>query len=235
MAALIELLATTPEAWVLLFFLMVPGFIFIRVCDVLLPGRRPHFGQQIVDVVCGSFAVMAVWFWPGLLLFGLHDRLPEWIYRLLLLVLIVLGVFTTPVLLAYILYRLEGRGYLQRLGTHPNPTPWDWFFSNSAGNYYVRFHLKEGKELGGYFGENSFAASSPNAQQIYVEEVWRMDEDRRFIERVAGTEGAFVNREDCELIEFFETPEARDGKVLEGGRTETCTPATDATHKPSGR
>ena len=121
------------------------------------------------------------------------------------------------------------------MGAHPNPTPWDWFFSNRAGNYYVRFHLKEGKELGGYFGENSFAASSPNAQQIYVEEVWRMDEDRRFIERVAGTEGAFVNREDCELIEFFETPEARDGKVLEGGRTETCTPAADATHKPSGR
>jgi hypothetical protein len=106
---------------------------------------------------------------------------------------------------------------LKSLGTHPNPTPWDWFFSNRAGNYYVRFHRKEGKDLGGYFGEKSFAASSPNAQQIYVEEVWRLGEDGKFIERVEGTEGAMVNSEDCELIEFFETREARDGRTLEGG------------------
>lgn len=35
---------------------------------------------------------------------------------------------------------------------------------------YVRFHLKEGDNLGGYFGQYSLASSFPNAQQIYVEE-----------------------------------------------------------------
>jgi hypothetical protein len=89
--------------------------------------------------------------------------------------------------------------------------------------------------LGGYFGENSFATSSPEPQEIYVEEVWRLDEDGRFVERVEGTDGAMVNREDCELIAFFKTREARDGKTLEGGLTESVTTTTDTNPKPLGR
>jgi hypothetical protein len=72
----------------------------------------------------------------------------------------------------------------------------------------VRFHLKEGMDLGGCFGERSFATSSPNAQEIYVEEVWRVDENGRFVERVEKTDGAMVRSENYELIEFLETREA---------------------------
>jgi hypothetical protein len=192
---------------ILVLFLFVPGFIFTKVLDTLLPGRRRGFGSEVIDMVAWSFTVLAVWFLPAIVLFELGDRLPWWLYHLLLLALIVLGIFATPILAAYIFYRLEGRGYLKSLGAHPNPTPWDWFFSNRAGNYYVRFHRKEGEDLGGYFGEKSFAASSPNKEQIYVEEVWRLDEDGKFIERVEGTEGAMVSSEDCELIEFLEARE----------------------------
>ena len=232
MSNFLKLLSTSPESVVMLVFLVVPGFIFIRVIDALVPGRRQSFGKEIIDIGCWSFATLAVWFVPGLVLFESKDRLPYLVYHLLLGALVVLGVFATPILLAYIVYKLEGRGYLKSLGAHPNPTSWDWFFSNRAGNYYVRFHRKEGKDLGGYFGENSFAASSPNAQQIYVEELWRVDEEGKFIEPIEGSEGAMVNREDCEFIEFFETREARDGKVLEEGRAELDTPATEDTRKP---
>jgi hypothetical protein len=96
----------------------------------------------------------------------------------------------------------------------------------------VRFQRKEGKDLGGYFGEHSFAASSPNAQQIYIEEVWRLDEDGKFIERVEGSEGAMVNSEDYEFIEFFNAREARDGKTSERGRTEPSTTAADTIREP---
>jgi hypothetical protein len=216
-SGLLNLLSTSPEAVVVLLFLVVPGFIFIRVLDALVPGRRQSFGKEVIDIGAWSFTMMAVWFLPAYGLFELKDRLPGWLYHLLLGALIVLGVFGTPILLAYILYRLDLRGHLKSLGVRPNPTSWDWFFSNRAGkHYYVRFHRKDGENLGGYFGENSFAASSPNAQQIYVEEVWRLDEDGKFIERVEGSEGALVKSEDCELIEFFETREAREGKTFEG-------------------
>jgi hypothetical protein len=217
-ASVLTAIATRPEVLILVFFLVVPGFLFIRVFDNLLPGRRRDLGQQIIDVGSWSFVIMTLWFLPALILFRLSDRLPEWLYYLLLLALVVLGALVTPILLAYIFYRMEGRGYLKNLGNKPSPTPSDWVFSGSADDhYYVRFHRKEGKDLGGYFGENSFAASSANGQEIYVEEVWRLDEGGRFIERVKGTRGAIVNREDCELIEFFETPRTRGGRTLDEG------------------
>ncbi|MBV8892941.1 MAG: hypothetical protein JO266_13405 [Acidobacteria bacterium] len=207
MSNLLKLLSTSPEAVVVLIFLVVPGFIFIKLLDALVPGRRQSFGKEIIDIGGWSFAILAVWFVPALLLFELKDRVPLLLYHLLVGALVVLGAFVTPILAAYILYTLEGRGHLKNFGAQPNLTPWDWFFSNRAGNYYVLFHRKEGQDLGGYFGDNSFAASSSNAQQIYVEELWRVDEDGKFIERVEGSEGAVVNSEDCEFIEFFETLE----------------------------
>jgi Family of unknown function (DUF6338) len=234
-SSLLKLLTTTPQALVLLLFLLVPGFIFIRVFDNLLPGRLRSFSQQVIDILCWSFTILALWLFPALIVFGLSQRVSGWLFHLLLSALILLGVFGTPILLAYIFYRLELRGTLKNWGTHPTPSSWDWFFSNRKGNHYVRFHLKQGTQLGGYFGENSFATSSPEPQEIYVEEVWRLDEDGRFVERVEGTDGAMVNREDCELIAFFKTREARDGKTLEGGLTESVTTASDTNPKPLGR
>jgi hypothetical protein len=213
-ASLITAIATKPEVLILLLFLLVPGFVFIRVIDTLHPGRRATMGHQIIDVGFWSVAILAVWFLPAVLLFRYGPGLSYGLYPLLLFVLIVGGIFVTPILLAYILHRLELRGTLKKLGTKPSPTPSDWVFSGSADDhYYILFHRKEGKDLGGYFGENSFATSSPNGQEIFVEEVWRLDEGGRFIERVEGTRGAIVNREDCDLIEFFEAPKARDGKT----------------------
>jgi hypothetical protein len=213
-ASLITAIATKPEVLILLLFLLVPGFVFIRVIDTLHPGRRATMGHQIIDVGFWSVAILAVWFLPAVLLFRYGPGLSYGLYPLLLFILIVGGIFVTPILLAYILHRLELRGTLEKLGTKPSPTPSEWLFSHEAGkHFYVRFHRKEGKDLGGYFGENSFATSSPNGQEIYVEEVWRLDEDGRFVERVEETQGAIVNREDCTLIEFVERPQARDGKT----------------------
>jgi hypothetical protein len=229
---LLKLLTTTPQALVLLLFLLVPGFIFIRVFDNLLPGRLRSFGQQVIDIVCWSFTILAFWLLPTLIVFGLSQRLSAWLFYLLLGALILLGVFGSPILLAYIFYRLDKRGTIKNWGTHQSPTSWDWFFSNRKGNHYVCFYLKEGTQLGGYFGERSFATSSPNAQQIYVEEIWRLDEDGRFVEQVEETDGAIVNREDCTRIEFFKSRQARDGKTLEGGETELVMPASDTNRKP---
>ena len=152
MSSLLKLLTTTPQALVLLLFLLVPGFIFIRVFDNLLPGRRRSFAQQVIDILCWSFTILALWLFPALIVFGLSQRVSGWLFHLLLSALILLGVFATPILLAYIFYRLELRGTLKNWGTRPTPTSWDWFFTNRKGNHYVRFHLKDGTQLGGYFG-----------------------------------------------------------------------------------
>jgi hypothetical protein len=41
-------------------------------------------------------------------------------------------------------------------------------------------------------------------RDIYVSEVWQIDEHGEFKERIVGTMGMLIRREDCELIEFLE-------------------------------
>src|SRR4051812_36439849 len=99
MASLLKTIATTPEVFGLLLFLLVPGFVFVRAFDELHPGRRRGgSGQLIIDSGLLSCAILAVWFMPALILIQLGPRLPYWLYHLLLFVFIVLGVFITPLL-----------------------------------------------------------------------------------------------------------------------------------------
>jgi hypothetical protein len=154
-----------------------------------------------------------VGFWPYLLLVTVRAELAGWLYYLLLFVLTLLLVFFVPVGLAVGYYRARTKGFLRNRVPDPTPTPWDWFFSGKGPGAsldsetgkpvcYVRFHLKEGDDLGGYFGQYSLASSNPSAQQVYVEEAWRFHEDGSFAEPVTSTVGAVVNLEECELVEF---------------------------------
>jgi len=218
---LVTAIANKPQILVLLLFLVLPGFLVVRVFDRLHPGEPRSTVQLIIEAGIFSLSILAIWFMPTLVLLQLGPDLPYWLYHLLFFALILLGVFATPLLIVYILHRLELRGTLKPLRPEPSPTPSDWIFSGSPDDhYYVLFHRKEGKDLGGYFGERSFAATSANGQEIYVEEVWQLDEDGKFIERVEGTRGAIVNTEECDLIVFFETPKARDERTLDEGRIE---------------
>ena len=56
--------------------------------------------------------------------------------------------------------------------------PWDYVFSRRQA-YWVIVHLRDGRKIGGRFDRKSFASSYPADEQIYIEEVWRLDEDGR--------------------------------------------------------
>ncbi len=66
------------------------------------------------------------------------------------------------------------------------------------------FHMKNGERFGGYFGVRSFASSYPVPQEVYVEDVWRVNTQRQFVERVEGNFGMVLRMEDCQFMEFFE-------------------------------
>lgn len=225
MAELFKFLIEAPEAVILLLYLVVPGYIATKVYDLLAPGERRSLGDAIVEILAWSFILLMFWFWPFAVLYQYKDSLSVGPRYLIVFVLTILSVFVTPILAAYLVYWVRHRGFIGHApkgsSSHPSPTSWDWFFSEQANNYYVRFHLKTGEKLGGYFGENSFATSFPNNQEIYVEETWRLDEDGEFTEPVEGTKGAFVYREDCALVQFLEVREAsgyQNGHKNQDGR-----------------
>jgi hypothetical protein len=69
------------------------------------------------------------------------------------------------------------------------------------------FHLKDGTRFGGYFGLDPHASSFPAEPEVYVQDVWRVDERGRFGENIAGNAGMVVRYADCSLMEFYRTEE----------------------------
>lgn len=64
--------------------------------------------------------------------------------------------------------------------------------------------MRDTRRVGGRFGERSFASSNPAEAQIYLEEVWRLDEEGRFEEAVDQTNGILVLEKDLLAVEFFQ-------------------------------
>ena len=88
----------------------------------------------------------------------------------------------------------------------PYPTAWDWFFERRE-RVFVLVQLKNGSRLGGYYGFQSYASSFPTEGDIYLEAVYRVDEDGKFKEPMNGSRGVIIRKDQYDLIEFFTLPE----------------------------
>ncbi|HXM46054.1 MAG TPA: DUF6338 family protein [Bryobacteraceae bacterium] len=65
-------------------------------------------------------------------------------------------------------------------------------------------YTQNGQRIGGWFGIESFASSDPADEQIYLEEVWILDEAGRFVSTVERSRGIIVMKQEIRAVEFFE-------------------------------
>lgn len=112
----------------------------------------------------------------------------------------------SPAILASVFYYIQKTSWSHRLIGSPNPTAWDHFFGKQRYTW-ILFHLKNGAKLGGYYGQDSFASAYPHERELYVKEVWQIDDQCRFIQKVEQTDGMIIRYDDCSLIEFFSAKE----------------------------
>lgn len=210
----------------LFLFAVLPGLIAIQVYNLCSPPQKKELTSQILEAVSYSIINMVIWWsWIAQLYKSKIEDIP--FYAPLVICLL------SPIVLAYSWYWLR-TGWLHRLLRldHPTPKGWDYFIRRHH-HFWVLFHLKNGKRFGGYFGDNSYSSTFPHDPELYVEQVWRVDERGEFIEMVDRTIGSVVRQSDCELIEFFspsgeseDEPEQQrnDGKVsnLVGGTERTA-------------
>ncbi len=86
---------------------------------------------------------------------------------------------------------------------NPIPKPWDVVF-RQQGEKWIIVHLVDGRRIGGRFARGSEASSYPAEEQLYLKEVWRLDENGRFIHPVDRTGGIIVSGKTIEAVEFFD-------------------------------
>ncbi|MDP9478384.1 MAG: DUF6338 family protein [Actinomycetota bacterium] len=90
----------TPEALALFLYFVVPGIVLVKVYDLLVPSARREASAAFLDALSYSFMLLAVGFWPYLLLVLAGGGLSDWQYYGLLFALTVAQAFVVPVLLA---------------------------------------------------------------------------------------------------------------------------------------
>ncbi len=189
----------TLERLQLFLLVVMPGIIAIKVYDLFYPPEKRDFGSSLLEAMAYGLLNLAIWVLPLISI----NRKPfieahlAW-YAVLSACFLVIS----PVLLALGVVWLRNTRFVSSRVGYPNKTAWDDFFKRRQ-ECWILFHLKDGRMLGGYFGEKSYASTFPQQPEIYVEEVWRVDAGGEFIEKVEGTLGTVIRQADCERLEFL--------------------------------
>lgn len=184
---------------VLFLIFFIPGFIAIKVYDLLVPTEQRDFSQSIYEIIgysCLNFAALS-WLIILIHLGNFYNEHKIWYSFLLFCIM-----FIAPVLWPFGLLKLSSYKIIAKHIVHPIRKPWDYVFGKKE-SLWVIVHLKDGIRIGGKFDTNSFASSYPAEEQIYIEEVWEINEKGEFVKPIERSKGIIISEKEISSIEFF--------------------------------
>lgn len=86
------------------------------------------------------------------------------------------------------------------------PTPWNKVFSQIKG-YWIRVYLKNGSLIGGVLEKGSYMSAYPTEEQIYLQKVWILDENKNFKAPVEDSEGIIIFKDEILAVELLKAQE----------------------------
>ena len=187
---------------ILFLFFFIPGFISLKVYDLLVPREYRDFSRSLFEAVGYSALNYAVLL--SLIIPTLSGDFP--IKHILWdIILLVVTMVIFPILWPILFFLISTSRLGAKFIIHPMRKPWDYVFSMRQ-VYWVIVHLRDGRKIGGRFDRKSFASSYPADEQIYIEEVWQLDEEGKFQSdgQVERSQGILVLRDDILAVEFFD-------------------------------
>lgn len=185
----------------LLFFIVffIPGFISIKVYDLMIPGERRNFSDSLFQVIAYSIFNFVIFSWLIYIIYA-NNLVIEKTGLFVFLVFLIIFIF--PILLPIILLEITKLSFISKYIIHPIQKPWDYVFGKREAHWII-VHLKDGRKISGRYDTESFASSFPAEEQIYLQEVWILDDEGGFKEPVERTSGIIILKDEISLIEFF--------------------------------
>ncbi|QOX63897.1 hypothetical protein FRZ06_11420 [Anoxybacterium hadale] len=184
----------------LFIFLFIPGFVSIKVWRLLIPSERNSSQDYILDAIsfsCFNFALTG-WSIPLVLQSSFQENHSILTYGYIIAVLFVL-----PIVYPFIVKWILQLKFIKNILLNPMGKAWDYFFSLRSA-CYVLIHLKNGNLIGGIFADKSYASSYPFSEDIYLQEVWKVDAAGKFVSKIPDTKGIWICKDSIDYIEFFE-------------------------------
>jgi len=184
----------------LLLVFFVPGFISMKIWSLIVPFDLRKMSDHLLEAIsysCMNFALLS-WLINIVIQPEFRARFP-----VLSSLAIFSFLFVFPVLWPILARAILKLDFIKRELIGPIPTSWDHYFRHTK-SFYALVHLRNGDLLGGFFGLKSRASAFPNTQDIYLEEVWKVNQAGEFQEKVEHSKGMWITRDVFDHIEFFE-------------------------------
>lgn len=103
-------------------------------------------------------------------------------------------------MIVWLLQKAEERGWIAVRAR----TAWDDFFGRQKTESWLQVELTDGRVIGGRFGKLSFAGSWPEPGHLFMREVWTVDEEGYFVDRLPGSTGILIRPTDYKLVRVYE-------------------------------
>lgn len=178
----------------LFILLFVPGFISWKVWQLMVPvnNYKPvDYFLEVLSYGCINFAfiLVLVWFTTK----DLNNIYPFIIF---------LSFLILPVWWPILIKQMRELECLKGRSVAPIPKAWDYFFMKGE-PCFILVHLSNGKLIGGLYIGDSYTSSFPNAEDIYISQVWRITESGGFISKLEDTAGVWISKDNFDYLEFF--------------------------------
>lgn len=192
-----EKLFEHPEVLALFVIFFVPGLVMLKIWDqIVAQGARRDFSKAIFEAI--AYSAINFGFFLPLIAIMRSGKLGPVLYFAALFI-ILLG---APAAWPFLLRKILSTRWLTKYGLHPDEQPWDFVFGQHE-PFWVIVHLRDFRRIGGRFAGSSFASSNPAEPQIYLEEVWKLDETGHLCEPVERSRGIVILGKEIMAIEFF--------------------------------
>lgn len=195
------------NAVIAIILFIIPGFITDRIIALTIPRAKRESTEIILTAITFSCINYAIFSWLILLMI-FTVRYETWfIFSWLVILLLgpIIEGFAFNWLVNSKLYR-KIFSLLKLKNIRLIPKSWDYQFGKEE-PYWILITLKDGNKIGGFFGTHSFASSFPAEEDLYIEELWEIDEEGRFEQPIENSGGCLVRRNDINFIEFFKLSE----------------------------
>jgi Family of unknown function (DUF6338) len=178
---------------------VVPGLISMHIYRLLMPARLMDWAQSILQGLFYS-SVNFVLLLPLLVYVhrpGFATEHPAAYWATVMSALLVMPI-AWPLLLRAA-FRSKWLAHRIQL---PYPTAWDFYFDQRK-PVFTLIHLNDGSLIGGYCGLNSFAGTSPNDGDIYLEAIYHVSSEGEFGDPIPNTQGLLLRKDQYSYIELF--------------------------------
>jgi hypothetical protein len=179
---------------------IVPGFVFSAVRNQFVTGQERQGSEQVVRFLTYSTFNYALF--SGIIYLVLENYSSALVRATLWFFVILIGPAVSGIVSGASIQRDWSRKLFHRLKLYPVhvvPSAWDYKFARMEVQW-VLVVLKNDIKFGGLCGKQSFASSDKGERDLYIEQVYDIDDTNKWI---ATSKSLLISAGEIRTIEFW--------------------------------